>query len=276
MPRIGFYLRVEFGGGQGVKVKTRLGQIIGSVLTIFLFLGFITPAGSVPLPDLGGGGIKPTPTPSPSATASSSSSASPTPTPTPSSSPSPTASPTPTPTQSTTSTPSPTSTPRLLLKSVPPLNSSQEVSVPQKFSNLPPQLIKVPTEWKSSDRKKTISVNSWCKNPKEILNNVYLGGDCKISLVPLSEISRNKLYEVQTLAFTPTRVVVKNLPKDRSFTIIVRKPNGTQREIGVAKSDSSGNLFIPPLTLGQTNRSISVELRPSSGKSYTFTLRSLR
>ena len=261
-------------------MKLRVVQTIGSVLTIFLFLGFFTPAGSVPLPDLGGGGIRPTPSPSPSATASSSPSSSPTPTPTPtpspSSSPSPTASATPSPTQSTTPKPSPTSTPRLLLKSVPPLNSSQQVSVPQKFSNLPPQLIKVPTEWKSSDRKKIINPSSWCKNPKEILNNVYLGGDCKISLVPLSEISRNKSYEVQTLAFTPTRVVVKNLVKNRNFTITVIKPNGTKREIGVAKTDSSGNIFIPPLTLGQTNRSITIKLKPTSGKSYSFTFRSLK
>lgn len=148
--------------------------------------------------------------------------------------------------------------------------------MPQKFSNLPPQLTKVPTAWKNSDRKRSINVNSWCKNPKEILSNVYIGGDCNISLIPLSEISKNKLYEVQTLAFTPTRVIVKNLPKDGSFTIIVRKPNGERREIGLAKTDSSGNLSIPPLTLGQTNRSITVELKPISGKSYTFTLRSLK
>jgi hypothetical protein len=148
--------------------------------------------------------------------------------------------------------------------------------VPQKFSNLPPQLIKVPAAWKSSDRKKTVKVNSWCKNPKEILTNVYLGGDCKISLIPLSEILRSGSYEVQTLAFTPTRVVVKNLPKNRSFTIIVRKSNGALQEIGLANTDSSGNLFIPPLTLGQTNRSITVELKPASGKNYSFTLRSLK
>lgn len=245
-------------------------SFLAAALCISL-MALLSPASGVPLPDLGGGGTSPSPSASPSVSPSKS------PTPTPAPSPSLSASPTPLPTSSPTptSSPAPAPTARPLLEPIAPLNSSIIVVVPQKFSNVSPQLLRVPETWRNSDRRSSITNRSWCKKPKELLANVYVGGNCKIEILPLAAISRGQSSEVQTLVFTPTRVLLNDFPKNTSFGVTLRKPNGKLRNIGDAKTDSSGQIALVPLTLGKSASYVVIDLQWQKKKRYSFLMRAI-
>ena len=150
------------------------------------------------------------------------------------------------------------------------------VVVPQKFSLIPPILLRVPEAWTITDRKNNITPRTWCKKPKEILVDVYLGGECKLDLVPLAQFSKNLSIEIQTLVFTPTRVLLTDLPKSTNINVLIKKPEGKFKSIGISKSNSVGELLFPPITLGKLTSNVSVELTWPKDKKYRFTIRAIK
>jgi hypothetical protein len=137
-------------------------------------------------------------------------------------------------------------------------------------------LLRVPEKWQISDRRDSINVRSWCGKPKEILANAYIGGDCNLALIPLATISRNSLFEVQTQVFTPTRILLKGLRSNIAIDITAKKPNGTSRSLGTARSDINGDLRLPPLTLSKSASFIEIELTWPKNVKYLFILRAIK
>lgn len=106
--------------------------------------------------------------------------------------------------------------------------------------------------------------------------DVYIGGDCNLARIPLASISRSNIFEAQTIVFTPTRVLIRDLPIGKVITLVITKPNGKTRTLGTASISSNGQLTLPPLTLGKSGQHIDVALVLPNDKKYRFVLRAIK
>lgn len=112
---------------------------------------------------------------------------------------------------------------------------------------------------------KPISPKSLAAKPVRLNSGMYLGGvsTSTLSLTPIATINRS-YNEVQTSVDVPTRVTVSGLPKNTNAVIRYYTTSGAARDLGTIKTNKSGALTLPPITLSTVGQVLTVQI--SAGK----------
>ena len=112
---------------------------------------------------------------------------------------------------------------------------------------------------------KPISPKSLAANPVRLNSGMYFGGvsTSTLSLTPIATINRS-YNEVQTSVDVPTRVTVSGLPANTSAVIRYYTTSGAARDLGTIKTNKSGALTLPPITLSKVGQVLTVQI--SAGK----------
>lgn len=114
------------------------------------------------------------------------------------------------------------------------------------------------------------------ETPVLVANSLILGGvkNRNLNQVPTAIISSKKATELQVPSDVPTRISISSLPKSSSVQVRVVVGNKVIA-LGNLNSDSSGKITLPPLTLTEQGKTLSIQI-VSGGKATSFSLRSTK
>jgi hypothetical protein len=158
----------------------------------------------------------------------------------------------------------------------PPVMAQSLVVVPVARASMIPTLVAEPTTLKSSAT--TVPTSTLSKKPVEIFSGVIVGGlsSSKADLAPVAATVAKSNREIQFASDVPTVIQLSGFNRGSRVQLSLVSAKNRAVSLGTLVASSKGVISLPPLTLEDEKKSLSIRTSAASKGTVTIRVRAVR